>query len=157
MKNTTQKAVMKHTITPPRLYQLFLVLMLLLYFLFPALVIITYPLKILGIVLLIGGAYLALTAKRVFKLTGNPILPSASPKTLLTAGPFSFTRNPMYLGITIGLLGVSILTGSVINFVFPALFMFIMNRYFIPAEEENLKDEFGEQFEEYKRQTRKWL
>lgn len=145
------------TIKPPRIYQLCLVLMVISYLVMPGAVIITFPANLTGVVLFIGGVYLALYSKRLFKVTGTPILPTARPVTLHTAGPFAHTRNPMYLGVTVALLGVAILTGSLVNFIFPVLFMVIMDRVYIPVEEENLRREFGEQFEAYKRQTRRWF
>ncbi|MCI0709699.1 MAG: isoprenylcysteine carboxylmethyltransferase family protein [Chloroflexi bacterium] len=148
---------MINTITPLRIFQLCLVLMLVIYVLLPGTVIITFPVNLIGAVLLIGGLYLARYSKRLFKVTGTPILPTAKPIKLHTSGPFEYTRNPMYLGVTIALLGTAILTGSLVNFIFPALFMVMMDRFFIPTEEANLRHEFGEQFEAYRKQTSRWL
>lgn len=148
---------MINVIKPPRIYQICLVLMAISYFLLPGAVILTFPVNLIGAVLFIGGVRLALYSKRLFKVTDTPILPTAQPVKLHTSGPFAHTRNPMYLGVTIALLGAAIFTGSLVNFIFPVLFMVMMDRVYIPVEEANLQREFGEQFEAYKKRTKRWL
>jgi protein-S-isoprenylcysteine O-methyltransferase Ste14 len=66
------------------------------------------PLAGLGIVLIVLGGALAVTAARLFRREGTEINPtSPANRKLVTSGPYSFTRNPMYLGLTIISLGVA--------------------------------------------------
>jgi len=55
------------------------------------------------------------------------------------------------------LLGVAIILGSVITFVFPALFVISMEILFIPYEEENLEEAFGEEYLNYRQKVRCWI
>ena len=74
-----------------------------------------------------------------------------------TDGYFRFTRNPMYLGITMGLAGVALLTGNIFNFLFPTTYAVLMEIFFIRPEEKLLEERFGEAFIQYKQKTRRWI
>ena len=99
---------MINKISPPLLYQIAIVLMVLFHFLFPINQIIHFPFNLLGIIIFVLGAGLAINAKRLFQKTNTPIKPSDLPINLHQQGPFQFSRNPMYLGISIGLVGIAI-------------------------------------------------
>ncbi len=144
-------------INPPLLYQCAILLMVVFHLLFPIAKIIPFPFNLVGVSVFILGAWIALRAKRLFQQTNTPIKPTASPILLHKNGFFRFTRNPMYLGITIALVGIAILLGSIITFVFPLLFLLIMNFVFIPHEEKLLQSAFGEQFVEYKNDVPRWI
>ena len=55
------------------------------------------------------------------------------------------------------LLGLAILLGSLIMFLFPIVFAILMELIFIPFEEENLERIFGEKYFDYKKRTRRWI
>jgi protein-S-isoprenylcysteine O-methyltransferase Ste14 len=83
--------------------------------------------------------------------------PTAQPVRIHKDGFFRFSRNPMYLGITIGLFGIAILLGSMITFVFPILFFIIMNFVFVPHEEKILQATFGDDFLSYRQEVPRWF
>lgn len=143
-------------ISPPNLYKLFILLMLFSLFL-PIPNQITFPYNLLGILLLFFGSYMAIKTKKLFKRTDTPINPTANPMKLHTEGFFRLTRNPMYLGISIGLAGIAILTSLVYNLVFAVLYLLIMDLLFVKHEENKLEKMFNGKFEQYKKQTRRWL
>lgn len=143
-------------IGPPNLYKAFILLMLIIRAL-PLKPIIGFPWNLSGLPLLFFGIYVAVMTKKLFKKSKTPISPNASPTQLHQNGFYKFTRNPMYLGIVIGLVGIALLTTRVINLVFPLIYFFIMDKLFIIKEEANLEKEFGRQFLDYKRKTRRWI
>jgi protein-S-isoprenylcysteine O-methyltransferase Ste14 len=59
--------------------------------------------------------------------------------------------------MAITLFGVSILTGSLVTFIFPLLFIILTEIFVIPTEEKNLERKFGKRYLEYKKQVRRWL
>jgi len=93
----------------------------------------------------------------MFIKTKTPMNPFAKPVKLHIDGIFSYTRNPMYLGIVIGLFGISIITGLLLNIIFPIMYFGIMDIEFIPKEENNLKETFSKEFISYKKRTKRWL
>lgn len=111
----------------------------------------------LGIVLLSVGAVLAVWALAIFRNQRTPVYPTTTPTTLVTSGPFKFTRNPMYLGITLILIALVFLLGSLPMLVAPVLFLLIMNLYYLPFEETKMEKLFGEPYNDYRQRVRRWL
>jgi protein-S-isoprenylcysteine O-methyltransferase Ste14 len=63
----------------------------------------------------------------------------------------------MYLGKLIWVVGLAVLLGSLIVFLFPVLFFVFANLVIVPLEERRMEQMLGEQFIEYKRRVRRWL
>ena len=61
-----------------------------------------------------AGVALAIAAERAFKRAGTAVLPFTEPSAVVTTGPFAFSRNPMYLGMMLCLVGWAILLGSLV-------------------------------------------
>jgi len=76
---------------------------------------------------------------------------------LITAGPFRFSRNPAYLAMAAILFGSAVVMGSVLPFVFTALFIAIIEMLFIPVEERMLEEAFGGEYREYRKEVRRWV
>lgn len=79
------------------------------------------------------------------------------PNFFVISGPFKLSRYPMYLGMMSILLGIAIFLGSLVTFAFPIIFIMIMEKIFIPLEEENLEKKFGNQYIDYKKRVRRWI
>ena len=113
---------------------------------------------IASVFLVAAGLALAFWAERNFAAAGTEIMP-ASPanKTLVTEGPFRFTRNPMYLGLMTATLGVAVFFGTLAFFAVPALLFLLVNFVFVPFEEAKMARQFGTQYTEYCARVRRWL
>jgi protein-S-isoprenylcysteine O-methyltransferase Ste14 len=110
-----------------------------------------------GVLLLSVGAVLAIWAMAIFRNQRTPVYPTTTPITLVTSGPFKFTRNPMYLGITFILIALVFLLGSLPMLVAPVLFLLVMNLYYLPFEETKMEKLFGEAYMSYRQRVRRWL
>ena len=93
---------------------------------------------------------------RCAKTTVNPLQPSAA-STLVTTGIYRFTRNPMYLGLLLVLLGWAVFLANVLALIFPVTYIPLMNRLQIFPEEKALAAKFGSPFTTYQSQVRRWL
>lgn len=93
----------------------------------------------------------------MFKLAGTTIKPFQESKTLVTTGIFRFSRNPMYLGFALILVGAAILLGSLTPFFVIPVFVILTEKQFIISEEIMLERTFGTAFLDYKRRVRRWL
>ena len=63
----------------------------------------------------------------------------------------------MCLGIGIGLAGLALVLSSWLNLVFPAVFVLLMDRFYIPREEQVLEANFGQEYRNYQQRVRRWL
>jgi protein-S-isoprenylcysteine O-methyltransferase Ste14 len=112
----------------------------------------------LAVLLGLSGFALSYWAMRMFSAAGTEIMPSSpSNKVLVTGGPFRFTRNPMYLGLTAATLGIAFYFGTLPFFAVPLLLFLLVNFVFAPFEEEKMQRQFGNQFAEYRARTRRWI
>lgn len=90
------------------------------------------------------------------RTTVNPLKPQKS-KVLVANGMYRFTRNPMYLGMLMLLIGWAFWVGNPVGV--PMLFVFVwyLTEFQIKPEEQVLSDKFGDQYVEYKQRVRRWL
>ena len=149
---------MEHSkIMPTHYFIAFLVLSIFLHFTFPIMKVIYPPFTYVGFILILFGAVLNLWTDRLFKQHNTTVKPHLEPTTLLVSGPFSLSRHPMYLGMASVLLGVAINHGTIITFIFPILYVVLMDRLFIPMEEENLTRLFENEYRNYMKKVRRWI
>lgn len=127
------------------------------HYLIPVMIVIAKPYSYLGAVVMLLGLALMTWAAMLFRKVGTSFQLQGGGSVLLTSGPFKFSRNPMYLGMLIWLIGLAVLLGSLIVFLFPILFFLLANFLIIPLEERNMEQTLGEQFTVYKRRVRRWL
>ena len=126
---------------------------------FPGLRFETPKLRVILIPLWLAGTALIATAIIQFarlKTTANPLEPEKS-TSLSTNGIYQFTRNPMYLGMAVLLLSWVIFLGNPLNLVSLAGFVFVITRWQIKPEEAALRGLFGEEYETYCRNVRRWI
>jgi protein-S-isoprenylcysteine O-methyltransferase Ste14 len=105
-----------------------------------------------------GGAIIALGAVsfRRARTTVNPLRPESS-SSLVTTGIYRRTRNPMYLGMLLALLGWALFLDHAPALLFAAAFVPLMNRLQIIPEERALAAMFGPGFAAYRAMVRRWL
>jgi len=77
--------------------------------------------------------------------------------SLVTGGIYRFTRNPMYIGLLLVLIGVASYLSSVWLLVGPVVFVLYMNRFQIAPEERVLSQAFGATYATYQSTVRRWL
>ena len=88
--------------------------------------------------------------------TVNPFQPEQA-SSLVVTGIFSRTRNPMYLGMLLILLGWGVWLANFANIVLVAAFVWFMNRFQIRHEEQALRERFGDTYASYCAKVRRWL
>lgn len=148
---------MNRKILPPTYFYLFIILSVFLHFLIPVKQIFYYPWSLIGILPIVFGIVLNIWTDKQFSKKNTTVKPFGKPTSLLVSGPFKISRHPMYLGMTLILLGISIFLGSAILFIFPVLFFVLMNFLFIKYEEKNMEKIFTDGYREYKKKVRRWI
>lgn len=142
-------------IIPPILVAICILTMAILHITVPIASVIDQPL-LAGLVGL-AGLFFILSSARLFSRVDTEIHTFHKPRKLVTSGLFRFSRNPIYLGFVLLLLGVAIGLGSLTPFLMVALFFVIANLWYIPFEEKSMEDTFGTDYLEYKKRTRRWI
>ena len=116
-------------------------------------------LNLLSFALILLGFGILIIAARSFKehsTTINPIkIETAS--FLVVSGIFNYSRNPMYLGMALILLGLSLKFNLIGGLIFTSLFILFITNFQIKPEEKAMQKIFGEEFVNYKNRVRRWL
>jgi len=144
-------------ILPPTYFLVAIVLVVTLHVLLPLQQLFVFPWRLAGLLPFFLGIVLTLMADQTFKKHNTTVKPFEKSSTLVTTGVFTVSRNPMYLGMTLILLGVGMLNGSLSPFAVVIVFPILLDRVFISPEERMLEDTFGDQFREYRKRVRRWI
>ena len=108
--------------------------------------------------LMIGiGLCIAIYVDLVFKRRGTTILPFRKANVLVTDGPFQYSRNPIYTGMALALMGFGITLGKPLPLIVVPAFIGIIQFAFIRREEAVLEATFGEDYRQYMQQVRRWI
>lgn len=110
-----------------------------------------------GIVPVALGTGLHWWAWRTFAAGSVAVEDRAVPETLVTDGPYRWSRNPMLLGGLLILVGAAALLGSFASFAPVPVYAWICQRSFVIPEERILAERFGPAYLEYRSRVRRWI
>jgi protein-S-isoprenylcysteine O-methyltransferase Ste14 len=83
--------------------------------------------------------------------------PRETVNSLVTGGPYRFTRNPIYLGLFLIYLGFTLLAGTLWGLIASPFLIWTITQAVIHAEEIYLEEKFGEQYKQYRSRVRQWI
>jgi len=110
-----------------------------------------------GPILALAGLTLIFWSAIHFRRAQTPIHPRRKPTSLITDGPFAFSRNPIYLGMALIAAGWAIRLGALSSVLLVPVFMLVVQRRFIEGEEFHVGKAMGEDWTAYTARTRRWL
>ncbi len=93
----------------------------------------------------------------MFQQHKTSVVPKRTPKSIITTGPYKYSRNPIYVADAIVLIGYVLTLGSVISFILVPAFGWVIRKRFINGEETGIRAEFGQAYDDYCQQTRRWI
>ena len=111
----------------------------------------------IGWLFIAAGLIIVVAGLITFVRHRTAILPHRAAARLVTTGPYRFTRNPMYAGMTAIYFGLALLTAIAWPILFLPIVLFALGRLVIRREERYLASEFGEEYERYRRPVRRWI
>ena len=114
-------------------------------------------LRSIGLVLTFVGFLLGIGAFMEFRKARTTLDPHGSSKQVVTSGIYRFTRNPIYLGFLLMVIGLPLNSGLYWGIVMAPFYVFIMNGLIIQHEEAYLERKFGETYTSYTSRVRRWL
>lgn len=144
-------------ILPPQLFYLTIAIMAMLFFFLPVEYILTYPYNLLGIIFVAIGLLTAIAGKKQFLKLKTNIKTFNEPDMLVSDGLFAYSRNPMYLGFSLAIIGFSVLFGNLSSMVAAVVFIVLTDRWYIRYEEKVMREKFGDEYEDYCQRTRRWI
>ena len=128
-----------------------------LHYFFPVTILIPFPYNLLGLLIVGFGVYSAFLSVRLLISNNTTFEAGGNPSSLVTRRPYSYSRNPIYLGFLLITLGTGTILSSLSAFIAPIIFFLVVNTIIIPFEENRLQKNFGIQYERYKASVRRWL
>lgn len=147
---------MRKYINPPLFVLLTCFLSALFFFLLPDFNFIPFPYNFAGIIISFAGFVLMGKTHDLFKKYNTPISITKS-TYLITEGPFAYSRNPMYLGMFLFLLGISICFMNLFSILSAIAFLITINFIYVRDEEKLMQESFGIDYISYKNRVRKWI
>jgi protein-S-isoprenylcysteine O-methyltransferase Ste14 len=113
----------------------------------------------LALLLVVIGQAISISGMVAFrraKTTVNPMKASAA-SSLVSNGIYRFTRNPMYVGLSLTLVAWTVFLAQPVALLWVAIFVVYIQRFQIVPEEKALSSLFGTDFAEYQKKVRRWI
>ena len=110
-----------------------------------------------GWVVIAGALAIDIAAMRTLSRSKTTVMPNKAADHLVTNGPFSFTRNPIYLGNTMLMIGIGLVSGIAWLIALAPAAAFATQKLAIEREERHLEARFGKKFRDYARKVRRWI
>jgi protein-S-isoprenylcysteine O-methyltransferase Ste14 len=110
-----------------------------------------------GLIVFIMGAAIAGWSLWIFHRAQTTTTPGERSRALITAGPYRFSRNPMYVGLTLAYLGEAGILHQIWPVVLLPLTLAYVNWIVIPLEESRLSEVFPAEYTGYRARVRRWI
>ena len=110
-----------------------------------------------GVLLVLSGISLVAWGMLTFRRARTAISPNHGASQLVSSGPYRFTRNPMYTGLTLVYHGVAALLNSLWPILLVPLVLAVLVRFVISREEAYLHEAFGAAYAAYQTRVRRWI
>lgn len=144
-------------IHPPVLALIYLVIVYLVKRYIPISLVVPDVLRNIGIALVVIGIMLGFGVVWEFGKSRTTLNPHGSVTSIVTSGVFRFSRNPIYLGFVLMLIGFPLYTGTYWGLFFAPLLVISFNELVIQYEEAYLEKKFGDEYTSFKSRVRRWL
>jgi len=144
-------------VTPPLVFLIVLVASGVISFFVPMPILKPLWFRLLGLPFMGFGSALVLSAVGQMRQAGTHVSPHLPAKALVTGGPYRFSRNPIYLGLTLNYVGLGLLANTLWFLPFAIGFMFTLQTQVIRFEEIYLEDKFGTEYCRYKDRVPRWF
>lgn len=147
-------------VRPPRLYLGMLIAGILVGWLLPAQMLPVLPLAVLALLgptALALGVALMIWAMRHFRRAGTPVPTSQTVRAIVTDGPYRYSRNPIYVTLSLIYAGIALMAGSVPALLLLPVIWVVMTYGVIRREERYLATKFGVAYADYMARVRRWL
>jgi protein-S-isoprenylcysteine O-methyltransferase Ste14 len=144
-------------ILPPLLYGLALAVGFLVQWIAPRGIVSSNAGYWIGGVLLASGVFLAIWGRRVMERAGTNVNPTLPSTALVATGPFLFSRNPLYVALTLMYVGLALLANALWVLVLIVPVLLVMHYGVVRREERYLEARFADAYREYRSRVRRYV
>ncbi|MDH3715746.1 MAG: isoprenylcysteine carboxylmethyltransferase family protein [Gammaproteobacteria bacterium] len=124
-----------------------------------------FPLPVMPLVFQLGSGMIAVTtgvlvicsSMKSIHRAGTTYNPYSASTALVTSGIYQYTRNPGYLGLAVIQFGLALIIDSLWIAISTVVAVFVIDQFVIKLEEEKLGRTFGQQYQDYLAQVRRWI
>lgn len=111
----------------------------------------------IGVALIAMAVVLGGSAFVQFRRKHTAVMPYRATTAIIRSGPFRITRNPIYLALTLGYIGIALMMNSTWPLLLLPLVLLVVHRGVILREERYLEQKFGDEYNSYKMSVRRWI
>jgi protein-S-isoprenylcysteine O-methyltransferase Ste14 len=144
-------------IAPPILTLLHIIAAFLLAWLIPLPLAVPSIVKYIGFALVVIGFLFGLGAVIAFRRARTTLDPYHPVSSIVTSGVYSFSRNPIYFGFLLMVIGIPLNAGTYWGVILAPIFILLCNKLIIEHEEAYLEKKFGETYTRYRSHVRRWV
>ena len=157
MTNHTEARTPGVIAPPPVLYSAALIVALVLHWFRPLPIFSASVVRWLGMALVAVGLAVVIRVFRTMRAAGTNVDPRRPTTVIVTTGLFRFSRNPIYMGLTLMYLGLTLTFNTWWGLVLLVPLLPTMHRGVVLREERYLEQSFGEQYRQYCSRVRRYL
>jgi len=117
----------------------------------------SYILHMVGAPLLVIGSLIIVYSKQALSQQGQPSEPGVATTSIVDSGMFSYSRNPLYMGLTLCYCGLAFAIDNVWLLVLLPPMLITVQMVLIKPEERYLEKKFGDEYSTYKKRVRRWI
>jgi protein-S-isoprenylcysteine O-methyltransferase Ste14 len=110
-----------------------------------------------GLALVVLGVAIIVPGRRALQAAGTNVNPALPTTTIVTSGPFRFSRNPLYVGLTLVYFGLTLAFNTWWGLVVLVPLLIIMHTGVVLREERYLEQKFGETYRQYCSRVRRYV
>ena len=142
---------------PPLLYLAAFLVVLLLRWIRPWPILPPHLVPWVGIGLLLVGLAIGIPGRLALRSAGTSVKPTQPTTAIVMRGPYRFTRNPLYVGLTCFFVGLTLAFDTGWGFVVLVPLLVVMHFGVVRREESYLERKFGEEYRQYRGRVRRYL
>lgn len=113
--------------------------------------------RMVGTAIVFVGVALGVWGALTFVRARTAIIPNQPASRVVVSGPYRFTRNPMYIGLTATYVGLAVFTNTIWPLLLLPAVLFLVYQLVIRREERYLAAAFGAEYDAYRQRVRRWL
>lgn len=144
-------------VRPPLLYGVALIVVFMLRWFWPLPIVDHAVVVRLGLVLVVFGVGTAIWGRRAMQAAGTNVDPYRPTTAIVTSGPFCFSRNPLYVALTLMFFGLSLALDTWWGIVVLVPLVIVMHCGVVLREERYLNQKFGAGYQKYRAQVRRYF